>query len=250
MDSFNRIRAILYGLAGLLAGPLAAQDIADSLPLTADSLQMTADVGFVNTAGNTDLTTINVGEELNYVLGRFTLGQTFGLVFGRSEGVTTSSLWRAGVRGEYALSQRVSAFANLAFDRNRFAGIARRFEEGIGILVKLLETPRNRLEVEGGLSLVQQRSILEVSENYPAARAAGQFVHHFAEETYFQQLVELIPSLETADDFRLNSESSLVAPLSRQLALKVSYVIRFDNEPELGFEKTDRLLTTGLQVTL
>ena len=34
------------------------------------------------------------------------------------------------------------------------------------------------------------------------------------------------------------------------LALKVSYAIRFDNLPEPGFETTDRLLTTALQLTL
>jgi putative salt-induced outer membrane protein YdiY len=37
--------------------------------------------------------------------------------------------------------------------------------------------------------------------------------------------------------------------LSTNIALKVSYVIRFDNLPEPGFKKTDRLLTSGVQVT-
>ena len=33
-----------------------------------------------------------------------------------------------------------------------------------------------------------------------------------------------------------------------QIGLRVSYLVRFDNQPEPGFEKTDRILTTGVQV--
>lgn len=45
------------------------------------------------------------------------------------------------------------------------------------------------------------------------------------------------------------SETSLVAPLSARFAVKVAYTVRFDNLPEPGFEKTDRILSSGLQVT-
>jgi putative salt-induced outer membrane protein YdiY len=40
-----------------------------------------------------------------------------------------------------------------------------------------------------------------------------------------------------------------VAPLSRHLAIKLGYIVRFDNLPEVGVQKTDRFLTTGLQVS-
>jgi len=37
--------------------------------------------------------------------------------------------------------------------------------------------------------------------------------------------------------------------LSQHIFLKLSHVIRFDNLPEPGFRKTDRLLTSGIQIT-
>ena len=45
-------------------------------------------------------------------------------------------------------------------------------------------------------------------------------------------------------------EKALVAPLSSKIGLRLSYVIRFDNQPEPTFEKTDKILTTGIQVAL
>ena len=47
---------------------------------------------------------------------------------------------------------------------------------------------------------------------------------------------------------RMNSESSLVAAFTSRLALKLTYLVRFDNLPEPGFLDTDRLFTAGIQV--
>ncbi|MND03960.1 hypothetical protein D3C83_240200 [compost metagenome] len=55
--------------------------------------------------------------------------------------------------------------------------------------------------------------------------------------------------MRDGDDYRLNSESSLVAPISARIGLKLSQVARFDNRPEPGFKNTDLLFTTGIQIT-
>lgn len=237
-------------VAGLaLAGGLLLHPVPSSAQTT-DSLQLTADLGVVNTAGNTDLTTVNVGEEVRWRRGRLTLAQTFAVVYGRSGGETTSSLWRGGVRGDYALSRAVAWYASLAYDRDRFAGISRRLEEGSGIAVKLVRRGRDRLETEIGLSLVQQRSTLGTSDDFVSGRGAIAYAHQFAEATYLRQTLETMANLEQASDYRVTSESALVAALSGRLALKISYVVRFDHRPEPGFRTTDRLLTSGLQFTL
>ena len=215
-----------------------------------DSLSLTGDLGIVSTAGNTDLTTINIGEEVRWRRGPLTLGQTFALVYGRSDGETTSSLWRGGVRGEYALSDDVAGYVLVGYDRDRFAGIARRFEEGTGVTLGLLRRPRDQLEAEVGFSLVQQRSTLATRDNFASSRAAATYEHRFTKETYLRQALEATANLEAASDYRLTSETALVAPLSSRLALKISYVVRFDHRPEPGFRTTDRLLTSGLQLSL
>jgi putative salt-induced outer membrane protein YdiY len=49
--------------------------------------------------------------------------------------------------------------------------------------------------------------------------------------------------------YRFNTESALVAPLSTHVGIKLSYAIRFDSRPQPTFETTDRLLTTGIQIS-
>jgi putative salt-induced outer membrane protein len=240
------IRHLSIMLAMLSASRLLGQDA----PPPPRPFEFTGEVGLVNAAGNSEVTTLNVGEKLTHNRGNLTLRQQFALVYGRTDGTTTTSQWRTGLRGDLAMSSSLAVYGLVGFDRNRFAGVERRFEEGVGLALKLIATEGNKLDLEAGVSLTQQRSILDVSESFTAIRTAALFQHNFTAAAYVLQTIEALPNLEDSDDLRINTESALVAPLSRRLAIKVSYVIRYDKQPEPGFEKTDRLLTSGLQVTL
>jgi putative salt-induced outer membrane protein len=237
----RRLPALVL-LTTLLAPPAAAQ--------TPDSLRITADLGLVNASGNTDLTTVNAGEAVRWRRGPLTLAQTFSLVYGQSEGTTTSSQWRAGLRGEHTVSGGVSAYLALGFLHDRFAGIDQRFEEGAGIAFALLQRTRDHLTVETGLSAVQQTSIVGLQDHFASSRLALVYDHRFAEDAWFRQTAEALLNLEHASDYGFTTESALVAPLSSRIALKVTYVVRYDHQPEPGFGTTDRLLTSGLQLTL
>jgi putative salt-induced outer membrane protein len=77
----------------------------------------------------------------------------------------------------------------------------------------------------------------------------------FSENAYFFQGVEVLPNLDDSDDYRINSETSIVAPLSSHVAMKASYQVRFDNLPSLNaagtapLRKSDRIFSTGIQLT-
>ncbi|HXV85940.1 MAG TPA: DUF481 domain-containing protein [Gemmatimonadales bacterium] len=216
----------------------------------ADALKLVIDVGLLNVAGNTRITTVNVAENIAYASGAWAVAQSFAVVYGRTGGVTTASQWKAGVRGDRKSGERWSLYLLAGYERNTFAGIARRFEEAAGVAALPVKTARDEMAVEAGGSLNQQRSILGVSTNFVAARAAGRYRRGFGEKAFFQQSLEVLPNLDETDDLRLNAESQLVAPLSTRVGLKLSYVVRYDNLPEPGFQKTDRILTAGVQIVL
>ena len=56
-------------------------------------------------------------------------------------------------------------------------------------------------------------------------------------------------------DLRINSETTLIAPLSAHVGMKLSYLVRFDNLPALNaagtapLRKTDRILSSGIQIS-
>jgi len=232
-------RTTLAMVLALAAAPAAGQD----KPTT-----FTTDLGFVNAAGNTSVTTFNLGEALTHTSGSWKLQQSLGALYGKTEGEKSAEQFQAGVRADYSLSERVSLYGRAGWDRNQFAGINRRFEEGVGLAMKLVAGERDALSVEAGLGATQQVNTSEESSNFLAGRAAALYKHSLAEKAFVQQALEFIPNFDVSDDYRIFSETSLVAPLSSAIALKVAYVVRLDNLPEPGFKKTDRILTTGVQL--
>jgi putative salt-induced outer membrane protein len=227
-----------------VASVLPAQDEAPAVVT-----KFTSDFGYVATSGNTAVTTMSVGEKLTQSRNRLTLEQTFALVYGEQDGIVNTNNLRAGLRADYRVDRLFAIFGGAAFDRNTFAGIERRFEEQIGVQYRALAATRDTIRVEGGGSITQQIAVGGGQTNFPSARAAGVWRHHFTPASYFQQNVEYLPNLSTPIDWRINTESSVVAPISARIGVKVSYVIRYDNLPEVGFRTTDRLFTTGVQLT-
>ncbi|MBA3852934.1 MAG: hypothetical protein C0503_00885 [Gemmatimonas sp.] len=227
----------------LLAATASAQE---ATPVVT---KITADFGYVQAAGNSQVTTTSVGQKLTQSRGRLGLEQTFNFVYGEQQGTVNTNFLKAGLRGDYKLGNVFSAFATVAYDRNSFAGIERRFEENIGLSWRAIRAPKDSLRIEAGGSVTQQKSTTGVINDFPAGRAAFAYRHLFSEASYFLQTVEAIPNFKDTEDFRVNTESSVVAPISARIGVKVSYVVRFDHLPEPGFQKTDRIFTTGVQIT-
>ncbi len=226
----------------LLASPFSL------LPAQDRPTTFTTDLGFVNAAGNTSVTSFNLGEVLTHTSGAWKLQQTFAALYGRTDGEKSAEQFRAGVRADHAFSDRVGIYGLVGWDRNEFAGISRRFEEGLGVAVQAIAEERTELAFEAGVGATQQRNTAGESTSFLSGRTAGRFKQFVAEKAYVQQLLEFLPNFDVSDDYRIVSETSLVAPLSAAIALKAAYVIRFDNVPEPGFVKSDRVLTTGVQV--
>jgi putative salt-induced outer membrane protein YdiY len=110
----------------------------------------------------------------------------------------------------------------------------------------MIDRPRHRLTTELGSQFVQQRNLEKVSDDFLAGRAAEFYRYMLKENTYVEEWFEFLPNFETNEDYRMNGEANVVAPLSRHLSLKLGYVVRFDNLPEPDVKKTDRFFTSGL----
>ena len=225
----------------LLASPAMAQD-APPKPR-----EFTADLGFVNTTGNSEVTTLNVGEKIILRSGKWEHRQQGGSVYGTQDGEQTSNLLFLNWRSDYALSDWLATFGYVGYDRNSFAGIARRFEEAVGLSATLLDVPSDVLKAEVGAAMTQQRSTLGSTNSFPSLRSGASWRHNFTRASYLMQQVEYLPSLEVGEDYRVNSETSLVAPLSSHVAMKVGYQLRYDHLPEPLRRKSDRIFLTSLQ---
>ena len=229
---------------------LLAALVLPAASLAAQRKTLTLDVGFVNASGNSDFTSASLGEKGTWGMSGWGLTQTAKVLFGETDGTRTTESYDVNLRAERALSPRIGAFVFGAYQRDPFAGLAVRWSGGPGIAVGLIRSARDTLGVESAITQQSERTTAAVHRSFAAMRSAAVFKHSFATAASVSQALEWVANLETSADYRLNSETALIAPLSRKIGLRVSYLIRFDNEPEPGFKKSDRIFTTGIQVAL
>jgi putative salt-induced outer membrane protein YdiY len=239
-------RAVAFVALSIVLTEAAQAQAAD----TTHKFSGSGDFGFVNAAGNTEVTTLNVGEQLQYAPNKVLhFEQSVAIVYGRTDGTESASLWQGNARADRDLGNRWGAYTLFEFDRNTFASIDRRFQEGVGALYHPIRTETDTLSAELGVGLVEQRSTSDSSTTQPIGRIAGVYRHGFAPKAYGEEQLEILPDLQQGRELRINSATTLVAPLFKSLALKASYVVNFDNDPEPGRRKTDRFLTTGVQLS-
>ena len=241
------IRMVLIAVA-LVPSAATVSHAQAAKPDTAKPLKVTAGVAYLNASGNTDVTSLTVNERIEWTRPRFLWTQSANAINGTTDGDESANLLALGVRGDWKPRGRLSVYTLVNYDRNRFADIGRRFEEGAGLGYSMIERAHHRLTTELGAQFVQQRNLERVSDDFLAGRAAEFYRYTIKANTYAEERVEYLPNLETPEDYRVNAEANLVAPLSRHLALKLGYVVRFDNLPEPDVKKTDRFFTSGLQL--
>ena len=72
--------------------------------------KITADVGYVQTGGNTNLTTLNVGERFSQQRGRLSLLQQLNVVYSEQRDTVKANQLRVATRGDYRIDQIMSVF--------------------------------------------------------------------------------------------------------------------------------------------
>lgn len=211
----------------------------------------TLDFGYVNATGNTRLATINFGEKVTVKVRSWTLAQGSAYIYGKTNGISSANQLRASLRADHTFFRRVGFFAGMTYERNRFAGFTRHTDNIAGLTWRVFGFSRDTLKIDAGGVYTDEIRLdtLHTHKFSPAARGAMAFKHSFGGSSSFIQTAEYIPNLPENEQYRVNTESAIVAKMTKHLGLKVAHVVRYDSRPAEGFRKADRILTTGLQVT-
>lgn len=236
----------------LAAVALLATLAADTVTKPPLTVRFTGDVGFVSTSGNTSVQTLNFGDKVSVKAGDVTVAQSFNGVYGRSKGKSVTSIWRGTFRVDVTIIEDIAVYNLVNYERNVFAGLASRVANVSGLSFQVVQGERHKLTLEGGASLTRQRGTVPGRRDldFLGGRAATAYSYQFAPRAQLSQTVELLPNFREPDDLRINTESALTAPITKQVGVKLSYVIRYDGLPQEGFQTTDYLFTSGLQIAL
>lgn len=207
----------------------------------------TAELSAVQTSGNSNVTTLALSDKFAYAWpnSRFTLEfsalktrtteRSLSNVAGevQVEERTRTTGEEYTVQGQYrrSLYESLFAFAAAGWSRNEFAGIDSRYSGAIGLGYQIIDTERSSLAAQLGADLTRENPVTGDTEEFPGAQLRVEYGQRLTESAIWESSLEALENLDDTDDFRLNLLTSITTSVSEVFAVKLSYLVRFDNQP-------------------
>ena len=202
-----------------------------------------AALSFSNTTGNSRGSTLAVDNIFNYDWSRTSLELKAGMLAEREKGRVTEEQYNAGQKVTRKVAQNLYGYELFRWDRDRFSGIRNRQGFSVGVGDELWRTLKDTLIAEAGAGYVSEERP-DKNDHFPSGRLYGKYRRTLSGAARFSQDVECLESLEDARNYRINTETAVIADVSGHVALKASYKWKRIGKPAPGLAKDDT--TTGV----
>jgi putative salt-induced outer membrane protein len=208
----------------------------------AEAPAWTGDLGlaYISTSGNSDSSSLGLALKMERTPDPW--GLSFEAKFDRAEsdGDLTAERYFAGFKGLRDLNQRWSLFAGLSGEKDEFAGYELLALLDVGAKYKALMGPRHLLSFDMGLTYTDEDRVEpEVDVDYLGALLGLNYEWKISDHASFTERLIYYPNFDESDDWRLSSDTGVQAALSERLALKLSYEVRYRNQPIGDNDDTD-----------
>jgi putative salt-induced outer membrane protein YdiY len=198
-----------------------------------------AEVSVVSTNGNSKTTTTSGKNSFEYGWTRLKLGLSAEGLGAKSRNEVTAERYAAGQKLSYKVSPKNYVFEKLLWEKNRFAGIANRWDLSLGAGRELFAFAKDALVAELGFGYINEERIASKREDFASGRLYSKYTHLLSDTANFSQDAEYLANFEETDGYRLNTETALTAAISSYFSVKFSYVWNRVNKPAPGFTKND-----------
>ena len=240
---------ILFCLSiGLLCG-IAANAQEDAEPPPEKLHESSIGLSYLSYTGNSH------GETLGFDMSYKRIPTPWGFEFvgkylrTQDTGETTAEQGRIWIQGSRALGDRWEILAGALVEGDRFSGIDRRYMIMLGVRYKVLLGPKHNLRLDVGLTPVSEKYTDDTKRDYLGGLLSMHYDWNITDNSTFSQKLTWYPDLERNVNWRGESETSIKASITHYLALKVGYLVMYDNEPADGFKNTDSLTNISLVFT-
>jgi len=224
---------------------------------------LSAELGFAWTTGNTMNYTLNAGLNASHKWSKNKLGVVGGVNQGQSmvDGDGDGQLSDAERDLGYSPTAK-RVFVDARYDRffgeknslyvlggwftDTFAGYDYRAHEQIGYSRQLVSNDKTKLVAELGADVAQENYVEGIDPGSAVIVAARVLVgvdHKFNENVAFSDKLEAYENVLSPADFRLTNTASITASLSDRFSLKLSHSLAFDNVPVEGYRNLDQTST-------
>jgi putative salt-induced outer membrane protein len=251
-------------VSSLIVLALAAPSLAQEQPEPA--WKGSLGLSFVSTSGNSDTQTLGLDFGLDRKPDPWGLEIKAAAIRAEDHSVTTAERYNGSVRGKRGLGDRWEVFVGAFGEQDKFSGYDLRYGAAAGGTYKALLGPTHTLSFDAGLTwtkeelvdLVDDQGVAypQPSNDYVGGVAGLNYAWQISETAKLSEALLYLPNFDDSGDWRAVSETALQAAISSKLALKLGYLVRYDNEPAIAgvdaagdvvyFDDTDTTTTVSV----
>lgn len=226
------------GLGGLLVilgtAPLMAAEEAGEAPVS--QWGGAAELGFIMTRGNTDSDSLNAQLSVENTHRKWHHRGEAKVLRITEEDTTTAESYEVSGRSEYLLDDNDYLFGTLRYVSDEFAGYDRRTTEVAGYGHQFLKQENMSFKGEFGAGGRQTEFVDGTHDNEAIARIGLDYQWQISKTSSFSEVIYVEHG---SNNTYTESVTALTAKINSSLAMKVSYTIKNNSDPQPGFENTD-----------
>jgi putative salt-induced outer membrane protein len=203
--------------------------------------------GLAVTSGNTDTKNVNVAFATKYdPKTRYIFKADALYLRGSSNGVKQVDKATADLRGEYSLSDRTFAFAEVNYQRDPFKGESYFVAPLVGGGYRVIKSDVRNLTVDGAAG-AELESVTGIGRTTSGALKGGEdFDWALSPTSKITQKLSAIWKTKDFGDALYHFDAGLTTTVAARVELKIAYVYDYKTRPSIGAKKGDSALFAAL----
>lgn len=263
-------RAFLRALALVSLSGLTATALAETAE---KSYAADAELGILNTAGNTDSTALKAKFKLKHDLTSWRNVYVLEALYKKDElevvndglsskqSQVTAEKYFGSVQADYKLdNQHRALFIFGSYEEDKFSGYDYQASLAAGFSDRMFQTPRSYLDysVGPGISFSRTDEVLDaegnlltdnITDESAMVRVSALYQYDFSENAKFTQTFSSDVALESNANTKSKAESAITATINSSFAMKASVIFTHNSEVPEDKVSTDRHTAVTLVYT-
>lgn len=206
-------------------------------------------VNFALARGNSELATFGTGLGLARKTSTDKTTLYLSTLYGRTAGVTTANTTAGGARYDHNLNPRTFVFVTADFSSNGLQNLDLRSILGGGFGLHVIATPRQTLDVLGGLVWTHEKYSPTPTNSFAALDIGEQFTSKLGASSVFTEQAFFYPNLQHTGEYQFSFDSTLGTKIWKALTWQTTFSDRYTSFPPVATKSNDLVLTTGLGIS-
>ena len=196
-----------------------------------------AELGYVNTSGNTNTETLIFKFDTAYEIEKWKHQGHFETLDTKADDVSTADKMLATAQSDYKFTPRDYFYGLISYEDDKFSGFEYQAKLGLGYGRKIILTEHHELDGEIGPGYRNFKPDNEPSEDEALLRLAGKYLWKISDNSQFKQ--DLIADFgELQDEWK--SITGIKSNINKTLALKFTYTVKYLDVVPVGNDHYDR----------